>query len=243
MKLKGVVAIKINLDSRLAAVASFVTVGKVVADIGTDHAYLPVYLIVNNIAPFVIASDCANGPLEGSRRLLELLSLEKKIDLRFGDGLTVLEPYEAQVVCIAGMGGRTIGQILAASPQVASSVERFVLQPQRNTPALRRFLQDNGYKIVGEEMVFEKGFYYVILAVEKGKMKLNNQELEYGPLLLKNGHPFLAPCLRLKLNDIEQILQRLSDKSGKEAAARARCLENEAEQIRAVLADLPRFRD
>ena len=218
-------------------------VGKVVADIGTDHAYLPVYLIVNGIAPFVIAIDCAHGPLEGSRRLLELLSLEKQIDLRLGAGLTVLEPDEAQVVCIAGMGGRTIGEIMLASPQVAASVERFVLQPQRNTPALRLFLQDNGYKIVGEEMAFEKGFYYVILAVEKGKMNLNEQELEYGPLLLKNGHPFLAPCLRLKLDDIEQILQRLSDKNGEEVAARMRCLEDEAERIRDILANLPKFRD
>ncbi len=232
---------KINLDNRLAAVASFVPAGKVVADIGTDHAYLPVYLIVNGIAPYIIASDCANGPLEGSRRLLELLSLEKKIDLRMGNGLSVLEPDEAQVVCIAGMGGRTICEIMLTSPQVALSVERFILQPQRNVSVLRRFLQDNGYKIVAEEMVFEKGFYYVIMAVERGQMQLNTQEIEYGPLLLKNGHPFLAPCLRLKLGDIEQILQRLSNKNGKEVAARVRCLKDEAERIREVLSNMPKL--
>ena len=104
---------QIKLDARLLAAAALVLPGKAAADIGTDHNYLPVYLVKNGICPYVIASDKAPQPYENACQLVELLSLTRQISVRLGDGLQVLEPGEAATVVMTGMGGRLMMDILA----------------------------------------------------------------------------------------------------------------------------------
>ena len=135
---------RIKLSNRLQAVARQIPAGLRVADVGTDHGYLPVYLVVNDIAPKVIASDRGKRPLDSARQLISLLSLENQIDVRLGDGLSVLQPDEAEVICLAGMGGVAIKEIISAGLPLAQVAKRLVLQPQRNVPAVRRFLVANG---------------------------------------------------------------------------------------------------
>lgn len=196
---------KIKLSSRLAAVASMVLKGSVNADIGTDHGYLPAYLISQGICPYAIASDVSKGPLNAAKDIVELLALEKKIDLRLGDGLKVLSPGEAETVCIAGMGASTIIKILEGSPDVLNQVKRLVLQPMRGTSQLRRWLMEYEWKIIDEELVLEGGVFYKIIGAQPGKCCLTEAEIEVGPVLMKKGHPLLKKYLQEKITSLKRI--------------------------------------
>ena len=214
---------RIKLSNRLQAVARQIPAGLRVADVGTDH----VYLVVNDIAPKVIASDRGKRPLDSARQLISLLSLENQIDVRLGDGLSVLQPDEAEVICLAGMGGVAIKEIISAGLPLAQAAKRLVLQPQRNVPAVRRFLVSNGFKIVAEDLAEDDGFYYEIIAVEPGLMELTEQEADFGPLLLRDGHPLFKDFLILKETDLTQLLAAMADNNSKDSLQRKKQLEEE----------------
>ena len=209
-----------------------------VADVGTDHGYLPVYLVVNDIAPKVIASDRGKRPLDSARQLISLLSLENQIDVRLGDGLSVLQPDEAEVICLAGMGGVAIKEIISAGLPLAQAAKRLVLQPQRNVPAVRRFLVANGFKIVAEDLAEDDGFYYEIIAVEPGLMELTEQEADFGPLLLRDGHPLFKDFLILKETDLTQLLAAMADNNSKDSLQRKKQLEEEISRIGKLIGSL-----
>ncbi|MDD2497328.1 MAG: class I SAM-dependent methyltransferase [Desulfitobacteriaceae bacterium] len=195
----------IKLSSRLTAVASMVRKGSVVADIGTDHGYLPAYLISQGISPYTIASDVSQGPLNAAKEVVELLALGRKVDLRLGDGLKVLSPGEADTICIAGMGDSTIIKILAGTPDVLTEVKRLVLQPMRGTSQLRRWLMEYGWDIVDEELVFEGGLFYEIIGAQPGECCLTEAEIEVGPVLMKKRHTLLKKFLQEKIASLELI--------------------------------------
>ena len=229
---------RIKLSNRLQAVARQIPAGSRVADVGTDHGYLPVYLVVNDIAPKVIASDRGKRPLDSARQLISLLSLENQIDVRLGDGLSVLQPDEAEVICLAGMGGVAIKEIISAGLPLAQAAKRLVLQPQRNVPAVRRFLVANGFKIVAEDLAEDDGFYYEIIAVEPGLMELTEQEADFGPLLLRDGHPLFKDFLILKETDLTQLLAAMADNNSKDSLQRKKQLEEEISRIGKLIGSL-----
>ncbi len=229
---------RIKLSNRLQAVARQIPAGLRVADVGTDHGYLPVYLVVNDIAPKVIASDRGKRPLDSARQLISLLSLENQIDVRLGDGLSVLQPDEAEVICLAGMGGVAIKEIISAGLPLAQAAKRLVLQPQRNVPAVRRFLVANGFKIVAEDLAEDDGFYYEIIAVEPGLMELTEQEADFGPLLLRDGHPLFKEFLILKETDLTQLLAAMADNNSKDSLQRKKQLEEEISRIGKLIGSL-----
>jgi len=227
--------VKIKLPERLLSVASMILPGKAAADIGTDHGYLPVHLVVEGICPFVIATDRARSPLESARQLVELLSLTKTIDIRFGEGLEILEPGEVATICMAGVGGATIRSVLSDSPLVLDKTERLVLQPQRGAVGLRRWLADNGFTIVAEDLVMEDGFYYEIIGVEHGHMVLDESQTEFGPLLLANRHPLLKDYLELKKADLTRLIDGLSQNRTKECQERLAQLSYGVQRIERAL--------
>lgn len=229
---------RIKLSNRLQAVARQIPAGLRVADVGTDHGYLPVYLVVNDIAPKVIASDRGKRPLDSARQLISLLSLENQIDVRLGDGLSVLQSDEAEVICLAGMGGVAIKEIISAGLPLAQAAKRLVLQPQRNVPAVRRFLVANGFKIVAEDLAEDDGFYYEIIAVEPGLMELTEQEADFGPLLLRDGHPLFKDFLILKETDLTQLLAAMADNNSKDSLQRKKQLEEEISRIGKLIGSL-----
>ena len=159
------------LDKRLQAVADMVPAGARVADIGTDHAYLAAELWKRGAAA-VIASDKNAGPCEAARATLLAEGLSEKISVRQGDGLAVLVPGEADTLCIAGMGGRLIADILAAEPEVTAACRRLVLQPMNEAEALRRWLYANGWYLAEESLAEAAGQLYVILCAEQGEEKI-----------------------------------------------------------------------
>ena len=149
-----------KLTDRMQGVANLVTPGLVLADIGTDHSYLPIYLVKNEIVPKAIAMDVNKGPLTIAQENIEAEGLSDRITTRLSDGLVKLKDYEAQSVIIAGMGGRLILKILSASKHQWEMVKEFILQPQSELELFRRQMQVWGFVCQEENMIFEDGKYY-----------------------------------------------------------------------------------
>ena len=229
---------QVKLDNRLKAVADLVIPGKTAADIGTDHNYLPVYLVLNGICPYVIATDRARSPYHNACQLVDLLSLSRQIDVRLGDGLSVIKPGEAATITIAGMGGFLIQDILQAAPSVLMQTERLVLQPQKNGSSLRLWLMDNDWQIVAEDLAYDNGFYYEIIAAERGKMILTDDELEFGPCLLGKPHPLMHDYLNLKLNDLRVLTERVSEQAGEPSQLRLAQLKKYVKNIEMIIDSL-----
>ena len=155
-----------ELSTRLAAIAARVPPGSRLADIGTDHAYLPAYLLLEGTIPCAVASDVNRGPLDRGRETARLAGVEDKIDFRLSDGLNGLREDEADVIVIAGMGGELIARILSEAPWTREKL--LLLQPMTAQPELRQWLNGNGYRIEGETVVLEGEKLYVILTVRGG---------------------------------------------------------------------------
>lgn len=155
----------ITLDKRLSAVAALVRHGSRLADIGTDHAYLPVHLVQTGVCPSAIASDIGAGPLEVARHTVTANGLTSEIALRLGDGLSTVTAEEVEDIAIAGMGGETIAAILEAAPWVKDGRLRLILQPMTKAEDLRRWLLQNGFSVLEEHLIQDKRHLYPVLAV------------------------------------------------------------------------------
>ena len=156
----------LNLSSRLQAIAGLVPKGTRVADVGTDHGYIPIYLLQSGICESAVASDVREGPLQSAVRSASALGLEDKISFRLADGLRKVQPEEADTVIIAGMGGETIAAILEACPWAKSSGLHYLLQPMTRSEDLRRYLLTHGFTILSETTVEQGGHLYVIVEAE-----------------------------------------------------------------------------
>lgn len=152
-----------QLDKRLQLVADMINEGAVIADVGTDHAYLPVYLVEQGKAPSAIASDLREGPLSHARQAVEAAGLQDKIDLRLSDGLDAVLPHEADCVVMAGMGGILITQLIERAPWLKNSEKTLVLQPMTDAPLLRSFLGEHGFDVLCERATSDKKHCYTVL--------------------------------------------------------------------------------
>ena len=159
---------ELELTPRLMAIADQVPQGAKLADVGTDHAYLPVYLLLNGRIRNAVASDVNAGPLERGWETARTYGVEEsKISLRICDGLAGVKAHEADTVAICGMGGELIARILGAAPWTKDAL--LLLQPMSSQPELRQWLITNGYAIQRELVVKEGEKYYVILTVRGGE--------------------------------------------------------------------------
>ena len=160
----------VGLSPRLLALADQVPQGARFADIGTDHARLPVWLLEHGRISSAIACDLREGPLLQARRTAARHQLSEQLSFRLGDGLAPLSPREAEVIAIAGMGGETIIDILSAAPWTREDGCLLLLQPMTSVPELRGWLWRNGYAIRREVLVQEDRLY-VVLSVTGGGME------------------------------------------------------------------------
>ena len=175
---------KLELTPRLQILADWVPQGARLADIGTDHGYLPVWLSVRGRIASAIASDLRKGPLEHAKETGRIYGAEH-IDYRLGNGLAGIQPEETDVIVIAGMGGENIASILEAAPWTAEGNHTLLLAPHTKAEELRRFLMDNGYKILREKLVYDRGTIYPVMEVMAGYMELSLGQL-WGGAKLKN---------------------------------------------------------
>ncbi|WP_040261903.1 tRNA (adenine(22)-N(1))-methyltransferase [Pseudomonas massiliensis] len=180
-----------KLPLRLERVAAQVPHGAVLADIGSDHAYLPVALVSRGLASRVVAGEVASTPYQAAQRTVHNHDLGEKIQVRLADGLDCIEPGDGiNAVALCGMGGETIRDILEAGKNRLGGHECLILQPNGGEAPLRHWLMDNSYCILHEEVFREKGFdYELIVARRSAPVKYSERELFFGPLLLKARSP------------------------------------------------------
>jgi len=157
--------INFSLSPRLKAVLECVKKCDVLADIGTDHAYLPIEAVRENFCQRAIACDINTGPLEIAKKNILAVGFENRIETRLGDGLQPLCENEADCIVITGMGGMRILEILSATPVKAKNA-RLILQAQHDMEELRRFLHSNMYNIIEEKLIRERSRFYVILVAQ-----------------------------------------------------------------------------
>lgn len=174
-----------KLSQRLAKVASFVPTGAVVADIGSDHAYLPCYLVHNGVASRAIAGEVVQGPYESAVRQVRTEGLSSKIEVRLADGLAaVKEEDNVDTITICGMGGPLIVSILMKNPEGLKHATRLILQPNIHAKVIREWALNNGWAIQDEAIIKEDGKIYEIIVLQRGVMTLTEAEILLGSKLM-----------------------------------------------------------
>jgi tRNA (adenine22-N1)-methyltransferase len=227
-----------KLTPRLQAIAELIPPGSVVADIGTDHGYLPLYLLLEQISNRAIAADVNEAPLEQARETVAAFNCLQKIDLRLGDGLDVLrDDDEIDTVVIAGMGGRTIASILTKGHARLNALERIILQPMNETGYLRVFLAENGFAITAESLAMEGRRLYEIILAKPGKERETDRfRLSLGPRLLEKKPPLLSVLLHEKIRKLRIVQNNLHRAQKKDVTEKIQAVEKELHCLEEVLA-------
>ena len=162
----------LELPPRLRLIAGWVPEGAYLADVGTDHGYLPTWLRLQGKIQGAVASDLRPGPLERAK-VTGLLYGTDNIEYRLCNGLAGIRPSEVDTVTIAGMGGETILSILKAAPWTADGQHTLLLQPQSHEEMVRQYLAENGFAITREALVRDRGTLYTVMEAKAGKMELS----------------------------------------------------------------------
>lgn len=210
------------LTNRLQAVADYVKKGAVVADIGTDHAYLAIYLTKNKICPYVYASDVNAGPLERAREQVFLHGQTDHIGLVLSHGADDLKDFQIDQVVIAGMGGGLIAEIIENNKAFFQKLDSMILQPMTGQYDLRKYLSQAGFVVKDENLAKEKHRLYQILFVEPGNEEKpwTDVELYLGRRILERGHELLPDLMDREGKKWSEILQRCANKDTNETKAR-----------------------
>ena len=202
------------ISKRLELVASFVSQGAILLDVGSDHAYLPIELVERGQIEGAIAGEVVEGPYQSAVKNVEAHGLKEKIQVRLANGLAAFEETDqVSVITIAGMGGRLIARILEEGSDKLANVERLILQPNNREDDLRIWLQENGFQIVAESILEEAGKFYEILVVEAGQMKLSASDVRFGPFLSKEVSPVFVQKWQKEAAKLEFALGQIPEKN------------------------------
>ena len=203
---------KLPISKRLLCCASMVQSGSRVADIGTDHGYLGIYLLQSGAARHVIACDLRKDPLENARRNAKLFGVDGEMELRLSDGLEKILPDEVDTVVMAGMGGDLIQKILSQCPWRRREGLQFILQPQSAGNVLRRWLCEDGFEIQREEPVQDGHFLYTVMAIRQGALSPLTPGTEYAsPALLASKSPLVGTYLARVENALQETVRGLTN--------------------------------
>ena len=195
-----------NISGRLNRLAELVTEGSRLADVGTDHGYVPLCLCREKKIPSAIAMDINVGPLERAKSHIAGAGLEAYIETRLSDGLHELKRGEADTVLIAGMGGALMVRILSEGTEALKEVRELVLQPQSEIGEVRRYLNTGGWKIILEDILLDEGKYYPLFkAVPGAAQDYTEAEYRFGKLELQKSPEVLAEFLKKRLKVNRQI--------------------------------------
>lgn len=232
---------RIILSKRLTTVAKYIIKGTTVADIGSDHAYLPCYLIENNLVTFAIAGEVADGPYKSALKKVTEFKYNDKISVRKGDGLQVIEQGEVDCITIAGMGGPLIVNILEGGKAKLSDVKRLILQPNVGAHLIRKWLINNNWELIAEEIIEENDKIYEVLVAEKGNPlkpynKNNESEVFLGPFLKAERNGVFIKKWQGELQKLEIVLKQLRNASNSEQiTAKRKNIEQKVKIIKEVL--------
>ena len=203
-----------ELSKRLNWIIEKLNKVEVIMDVGTDHGYIPIYLIKNNIAKKVIASDINKEPLKKAKINASLDGVLDKIDLRLGGGLSPLNNKEADSVIIAGMGGNLIRDILESDLNKVKNLEYLILQPAQNPEVLRKYLYNNNYEVLEEDICLDENKYYEIFKVKYkigDYIALEDIFYEISPIMLNKKLPLLKLYIESKIEKNEKVMEFIKD--------------------------------
>ncbi len=245
------------MSSRLHKVADMITPGRIVADIGTDHGYIPIYEVLTGRADYAYACDVAEGPLGRARDNVSLYNVGDRVQTVLSDGLNglkVIKDNIPEAIVIAGMGGSLICRILSEGAEVAGRAKELILSPHSEWYDVRKFLYDNGYTITDEDMLKEDGKYYVIIKAvpendkcdceavsqdEDRRVCMSDEqlydELCYGPVLISKKHEVLAEYLNKELDTCGKIRENLLNNGGITAGKKLAEFDEKEAVLRRVL--------
>ncbi|EOH62107.1 tRNA (adenine(22)-N(1))-methyltransferase [Enterococcus mundtii] len=226
-----------ELSKRLETVGRFVPEAARLADIGSDHAYLPVALMLKGKIDFAIAGEVVKGPFESAKRQVMKNGLSERIEVRLANGLEAIEKDDQiSAITIAGMGGSLIRDILESGRQNQrlSGEERLILQPNIGEKTLRTWLKENNYQIIAEEIIEENKKIYEISVAEKKEQPIDysEKELMFGPFLLEEKNAAFSAKWQRELKQREVILEQLKNASEQN---RYETIQQEVEWIKEVL--------
>jgi tRNA (adenine22-N1)-methyltransferase len=204
-----------KLSRRLECVYNYIPEGSSMADIGSDHAYLPCYAINHKKATFAIAGEVVEGPYQSAVDQVKRAGLQSKVSVRKGDGLDVLSPGEADCITIAGMGGTLIASILERGKAKLINTQRLVLQPNIGSENIRSWCLNNGWEITAEEILEEDGKIYEVIVADRtlhphSSKGLNELEILMGPFLLKEKNEVFKKKWAQEVDQWQRVLNQLN---------------------------------
>ena len=240
----------VRLSKRMEALAALVSPGEVLADVGCDHGFLSIYLVQTDVVKRAVAMDVREGPLERAAEHIAEYGCAGQIETRLSDGLDALEPAEADRILIAGMGGGLILHILERNEEKARSAEELILQPQSEITAVRRYLWQQGYRVLAEDMVEEDGKFYPMMKVswtggadprEDVPGRPTEADLRFGALLIRQRHPVLRRYLQREMEVQERVAAQLRVAQLRAAEGTEERSEEALERIRARYEEVLRY--
>jgi tRNA (adenine22-N1)-methyltransferase len=230
----------LELSKRLEKVGEFVPEAARLADIGSDHAYLPVALMLKGKITFAVAGEVVQGPFDSARKQVRKNGLEEKIVVRLADGLAAIKPEDQiDAITIAGMGGSLIKDILEAGKEKQlSGKERLILQPNIGERTLRIWLQQNGYQIIHEVILEENKKIYEIITAEKAAEPIvyTEEQLMFGPFLMKEKSPEFVKKWQRELQQRKAVVAQM-EQASKKPNERLQEIKEEISRIEEVLSD------
>ncbi|WP_369991748.1 tRNA (adenine(22)-N(1))-methyltransferase TrmK [Pseudomonas xanthosomatis] len=226
-----------TLSMRLERVAAYIPAGARLADIGSDHGYLPVALLRRGAISAAVAGEVALTPFQAAQRSVRDNGLELQASVRLASGLAAIQPGDGiTAVSICGMGGETIRDILESGKAHLAGHERLVLQPNGGEHPLRQWLADNGYRIVAEEVLRENRFDYEIIVAERGEGQgYSPEQLYFGPLLMAERSPAFMVKWQRMLRQKQQALANFARAKAAVPVEKVEAFEREVCWINAVL--------
>ncbi|WP_097026138.1 tRNA (adenine(22)-N(1))-methyltransferase [Clostridium peptidivorans] len=208
-----------ELSLRLKTICNMINNCKTIADIGTDHGYIPIHLIKNKICEFAIACDINKGPLEKAKENISMGDLEDNISLRLGSGFDMITPGEVNVAIIAGMGGHLIKDLIESGMEVFKSLDYLILQPVQNPDVLRKYIYDSGFEVIKEELCIDEKIFYEIIKIRYANKNENIKKIENDIFyevshdLIKQKHPLVNEFIQYKINKYNNILEYIQEDS------------------------------
>lgn len=201
-----------EISLRLKTLLNMVDNCQCMADIGTDHGYVPIYLVKNKICEGAIASDINKGPIKKAEFNIRLHKLEDKIQCRLGRGLSTIKPGEAEEIVIAGMGGNLIRDIIEEGLEVFKGAKSLILQPMQHSQVLRKYIYNSGFKILDEELCIDENKFYEIIKVsyDENIKYIDSIFYEVGEVLIKKKHSLIFKFLNSKIHNYNKIILNIN---------------------------------
>lgn len=227
--------LSIKLTARLQKIVDQVSAGNSVADIGTDHGYIPIYLLKNKISPFVIAGDINEKPLKRAENNIKKHNLSHSIETRLGSGLSILKPKEVNTVIIAGMGGLLITELLEDSKTIVEKLNTLILQPMQAQSELRKYLINNGLTIEKDILVKEDHHIYEIIVAKLGKQEVVDPiYYEVGFHIKSNPKSLAMEFISRKIRSTKMVIENISNNALESSTKKLKEMNNKLKKLEEV---------